>query len=150
MTQDRPNREQRRRAARSQPPVSRGHVPETGTSEVRYLRSNLARVIHVDGGFGGLTPQGTIHLALYAERTDDAELSEIDFDAASRTARERLQARPLGPGGGWTREIEANLIMSREAARAIRDWLSRRLQEADNVESAISFKNLTDSEEPNA
>ena len=32
-----------------------------------YLKSQLWRVVHVDGAIGGITPRGMIHAALYSE-----------------------------------------------------------------------------------
>ena len=33
-----------------------------------YIKSNFFRVIHADGAFGGLAPNGNIHMALFSER----------------------------------------------------------------------------------
>jgi hypothetical protein len=36
--------------------------------EFDFIKSNFFRVIHVDGAFGGLSPNGFVHMALYSER----------------------------------------------------------------------------------
>jgi hypothetical protein len=118
MAQQPVNRQQRRRQGQPAP----GVLPEK--VDVRFVRSNFCRVIRVDGAVGGPTAQGNIHMAVYAERQDTPEASEVNLNRESHTARERIVQRPLA----YTREIEADLIFTMDIARALRDWLDQRLK----------------------
>ena len=37
--------------------------------EFDFIKSNFFRVIKADGAFGGISPNGSIHMALYSERS---------------------------------------------------------------------------------
>jgi hypothetical protein len=65
-------------------------------------------------------------MGIYVDRTDTPSHSSLLLDKEHRLAREELARRVPA---GWTREIEADLIMSIETARAIRDWLDQRLKQ---------------------
>ena len=88
-------------------------------------------MIRADGAYGGITPQGVIHLGLYVERTQDPGTTVYLLDTGEKTATEQLPAR----GPGWIREVEADVLLTREAATAIRNWLDDRLKQMTQVES---------------
>jgi hypothetical protein len=98
---------------------------DTPTVTFNYLKSAFYRVIHVDGAIGGITPRGLIHCSIYSERA-----------AIPRVTRHTLN--PDGSLGnatvvesreGVSREMEADLILDRRAARELRDWLTRQLDQ---------------------
>jgi hypothetical protein len=126
MTQQGHNRAQRRSGADA---GSRRTAVER--AEARYVRSTLCRVIRVDGGHGGLTAQGAIHLGIYAERTVTPDMSVYVLDTTHRTVTEQ----PQRPSRTWVREVEADLILTRESARAIRNWLDLQLKRIDSIEA---------------
>lgn len=116
-----PNREQRRQ---------RRGVAENRLEAI-YVKSNACRVIHADGAYGGLTPQLNIYMALYSEHNALPASAVYVLDPAEKTAREETQAPPRE----WTREIEAEVIMSRDMARSLRDWLDARIKAVEEVEA---------------
>jgi hypothetical protein len=69
-------------------------------------------------------------MALYSEHNTLPESAEIIIDREKKTAEQRYQT----PANLWSREVEAEVIMSRDVARSLRDWLSGRLEVADTME----------------
>ena len=121
-------------------------MPQMPTKvEATYVKSQLCRVIHADGAWGGLTPQGTIHMALFSEHTKAPDATVFLLDRATQTAKEQ----PAGPQTTWIREVEADIILTREAARALRDWLTDKLTKAAEMETnaAVFTTRPTSSEE---
>jgi len=102
------------------------HIP------VHQLKSPLFRNIVVDGVYGGITPKGTIHVAVFSERTPiptqiglilDQGGSFIDEDASMRVQRD-----------GFVRELEAGLVLTTETAESVAQWLLKKVQEAKELE----------------
>jgi hypothetical protein len=102
-----------------------------------YIKSNLFRVIHVDGAIGSITPSGLIHCALYSERPAIPQVTEHELSGPEQ---------PLGPASivegkaGFVREIDVDFIMTKEKAVELRQWLSDRIAEFDKI-AAGSAKN---------
>lgn len=94
----------------------------------KFHKSNACRVIHVDGGFGGITPQGNLHFAVYSEHITVPE--SVTYVEGAKGQPEELGRT----GDGYlAREIEVELIMSRSSAQAIRDWLTTNLDKLDAI-----------------
>lgn len=89
-----------------------------------FIKSNYFRVIHLDGAYGGLTPNRYIHMTVYSER----------MAIPRETQRELLQDGTLGKESvidtkeGVVRELEADLIFGELEAIALRDWLNEKIE----------------------
>jgi hypothetical protein len=114
------------------PAKERPPMIDTSSKRVRfhYIKSNFFRVGHVDGALGGWTGQGFLHMACYSERPAIPQITEHDVDAEKNvlSAATVLEGRT-----GFVREIDFDLMMSRDKAQEIRDWLTERLKEYDNM-----------------
>lgn len=99
--------------------------------EAVYVKSGACRVIHVDGAHGGLTPQLNVYMALFSEHVAPPEAAVYVLDRAQKVAKEL----PRPPSNKWVREIETEVIMSREVARLLRDWIDERLNAAEKLEA---------------
>jgi hypothetical protein len=108
---------------------------------LHYVKSAAFHSMHADGVFGGLTPNGLIHVAFFAERFpiptqidiglgDDGKPGEI---SGSRVARD-----------GILRELQADVFMTRAAAVALHEWLGRHLTQLDALAEARAAKAATD------
>jgi hypothetical protein len=95
-----------------------------------YIKSNACRVIHADGAYGGVTTQLLIYMALYSEHNMPPDKATIILDRNDKTAREEPQPR----SNKVTREIETEVMMSLDVARALRDWLAERLAAAEKIQ----------------
>ncbi len=100
--------------------------------EIHFQKSNHFRTIHCDGAWGGVKPNGDIQCAFYSERApipqllvkklkklgnNQYEISGSNDDVVASTSK-----------SGTLREIEVSLVMSRETALSIHDWLGRHLE----------------------
>lgn len=101
--------------------------------EARYTRSSAARTIHVDGAYGGLTGSANIHMAIYNEHRSVSEFVVVRLNTDGTVSE-----TPNDPKAGRQviREVEADLILDAVVARAIRDWLSARLEELERAKGA--------------
>lgn len=95
-----------------------------------YIKSGQFRVLHVDGILGGITPKGLIHIATYRERPAIPQTSDHAI-----TPQGDLSP-PVAQEGkaGIVREMDADLILSRQTAVEIRDWLTQRIEELEKLE----------------
>ena len=116
---------------------------EVGTSETtqvefHMIKSNHYRVIHVDGGMGGITPRGFIHFALYNERAAIPKVRVIDLLSDDETPEERTIEVLGEPNIGVVREIEVDLLFNEQTAREIHAWLERRIEEFEKAAEIVS------------
>jgi hypothetical protein len=95
-----------------------------------YIKSHQFRVVHVDGAIGGITPRGLLHIALYSERQPIPQIVEHDLSPEGRLSSE---AATQEGRQGIVRDLDVDLIMTRETAIEIRDWLTNRLDELNKI-----------------
>lgn len=111
-------------------------VVEPRTSQVRfyYQKSHFFRVIHADGVIGNLTPQGLLHLAVYSERTaiPQTSLHELNEDGTLGKSLETDGKE------GFVREIDTDLIMTKEVAVGVRNWLNQMLKDFEDSSNSAS------------
>lgn len=93
-----------------------------------FIKSRHFRVIHVDGAIGSITPRGLIHVAVYSERPAIPQLIVQRIENGALGAAETVESR-----GGIVREVDADLMLTPDAARGLRDWLDERLLEWDQL-----------------
>src|SRR4051812_19702136 len=82
-----------------------------------YIKGQYFRVAHVDGALGGLTPKGLIHRAIYSERPAIPQSTEHDLSPEGQIGETLAEEGKQG----IIREIDIDLMMSRETAIQIRD-----------------------------
>jgi hypothetical protein len=113
------------------------------TIRFHYIKSPTFHTIHVDGGIGGMTPNGKFHLALYAERfaiptttthkvKDGAPAEEVD-----RNVRD-----------GVVRELLVDLMFDNRTAESIRDWLNRNIKARTDLIAEIGARSEAPKGEP--
>lgn len=104
-------------------------APELPSSvELHFQKSNLFRVVHADGCYGGVTPRGHLHMAFYNERhaiPRRSELSIVDGQPGIETVVETK--------GGFVREVEVDVIMDINAAMAMYVWLGQKIEQMRNA-----------------
>lgn len=91
-----------------------------------YLKSHFFHTIHVDGAIGGPTPSGLLHVALYSERTAIPQriVQQVNSDGSLGDAIPEMTVSR----GGVVRELEADLILTPDAAENIAKWLLEHAQ----------------------
>lgn len=111
--------------ANQKPKGPNGKPPPT---EVTFdlIKSNFFRVIYVDGAFGGLSPSGKLHMALFNERLalPTRIVQAIEGDKLGLEIRGKRQSRDT-----IVRELEIDVVMDVERAIVIRDWLDDKIRQ---------------------
>ena len=92
-----------------------------------YLKSAHFRVIYATGAIGGLTPEGNIHFALYNERSAIPRQVAHPLDDTG-TLGEEIPDRRVSREG-IVREVEVDVILSRQAAEGLVSWLQGKIDE---------------------
>jgi hypothetical protein len=100
--------------------------------EFHYLKSNLFRVIKVDGVFGGVNASTDIQMSLFNERQSIPKsiVVETSEDGTSQKEIKRTYDKE-----GIVRELDVGLLMSPAVARSIAHWM---LEKADIVEKMVN------------
>ena len=96
-----------------------------------YIKTPDFRNIHVDGVHGGVAPSGFLNMVVFSTRKaipqQITNLIQEDGTLGSEIRDQRVSRTAL------VRDLEANLIMSLPSAVVLRDWLSQKIDELDQV-----------------
>ena len=95
---------------------------------IHYIKTSSYRTYHVDGAYGGLTPQGGIYCEFYVERNVTPKTISYGVDNKGRLG---VPKKTTGKEG-FVREIECGIALDVKTARALRNWLDDRLKEYDD------------------
>jgi hypothetical protein len=93
--------------------------------DVHYLKTPNYRTFHVDGVFGGLTPNRFLYLELFLQRLATPQIIK---HAVTNDGKLGEEIQRIGKKG-LIREIEAGLVMDLQVAKILRDWLDKRIKE---------------------
>jgi hypothetical protein len=97
-----------------------------------YIKGTQFRVVHSDGAIGGITPRGFIHCAFYNERPAIPQVQ------THNVSPEGQLSDPVSTEGkvGIVREIDFDVIMTKQAAVDLRDWLTQQINALDQIAQA--------------
>lgn len=138
MSQQRPTRAQRRhpsRAAEQLPPKQ---------ARVSYIKSTVSPVLHADGVFGGLTPQGLLYIAFFSEHPKLPDTVQYALDAAAKTLRPVTQP---DQEVGWVREVRGEIIMGLDVARSFRNWLDDKIKLIEQRRPEDAFRSIEEQQQ---
>lgn len=102
---------------------------DEGKVKFHYIKSNAFRVVHADGAIGGLTPQLNVFVSLYSDRLPIPELQVMQVDENGLLGSELANERVSKPG--VVREVEVGVVLSLSTARALAQFLTEQVQQAD-------------------
>ena len=95
-----------------------------------FVNSNLHRVIHADGIWGGISPHAGIRMAVYSEAAQDPESVLYDVSKSAPVEIGRVEASEVEEGVKQiTRVIEADIIISLAVAESLHRWLGEKISE---------------------
>jgi hypothetical protein len=100
-----------------------------------FIKAPGYRLIHADGAWGGLTTQGYVYMALYAERpsipqsvvgtvSDDGNFVEISEERIARQA--------------VIRDVEVGVLMDIDTAVALRKWLDEKIRVGRTILAGVA------------
>ncbi len=108
--------------------------------EIEYEKSNFCRVVHVNGAWGGITPNLEVRMALYSQKSAIPGVMTIEVVGS------RLQEIPDAVTR-YTREIEVEAMMSASTARTLAAWLIDKADQIDQVLALNAARMAAESEE---
>ena len=105
--------------------------PSTSEVAFDYVKSHDFRVVWADGAIGGITPQGLIHFALYAERLAIPRRQVFSLsptDVAEGKLGPELKDKQI-TRGSVVREMACDVFLTPTAAENLAKWLLDRAAE---------------------
>lgn len=98
-----------------------------------YIKCGDFRTIHVDGAIGSLTPSGHVHCAIYSERPAIPKVVSYELDSEGGLIEEAKSV--VESKTGFVRELQADLVLEPDVARALAKWFSDVLDSSGSEES---------------
>jgi len=92
------------------------------------IKSPAYRTAHIDGAFGGITPQGSISFALFSERLAIPNVMVHLLEEGHVGEVVRRESKE-----GVIRELEISCVVNQSTARVIASWLNERADEIDRL-----------------
>lgn len=105
---------------------------EAGQIRYDYIKSNLFRVIYVQGIFGGITPKGNLQIALWNERWPIPKQSTYKFSSADgQISDEIMEERVVRDA--VVREVEIQLLMDIDTAKVFSSWIQKHIADIEKA-----------------
>jgi hypothetical protein len=99
---------------------------------VHYIKTPSYRTYHVDGAYGGITPNGNIYCEFFIDRNVTPKSIVYNINDKGRLGKPK---KVIGKKG-IVREIECGIAVDIRTARALKNWLEDKIKEYDtNVKS---------------
>jgi hypothetical protein len=95
-----------------------------------YIKGQLFHVVHADGVIGGLTPNGSVHVAFFSERSPipQREVRAISSDGTlGDLIVDQTVVRPA-----IVREVDVDVMLALPVAELLITWLQDRVSELKN------------------
>lgn len=100
---------------------------ESQNVTIHILKSNQFRVVHSDGAWGGLTPQGLLSIGFFSERHPIPKEVEYMLHHSGKLGDEQKRKGKEG----IVRELEVNVTMSINNARSLVRWIQSHIEKVD-------------------
>lgn len=109
-----------------------------------YIKAHDFRIVWADGAVGGVTPNGLVHCALYAERPALPRRQvfkiEMNSDSTGQLGAEVLEKQISR--GSVVREMSCDLFLSAQAAENLAGWLMLQVQALKKMHTEFEEKNV--------
>jgi hypothetical protein len=107
-------------AATERPTAAQGEV------KFDFIKSNFFRVIRADGAFGGIAPNGAIHMGIYSERSPLPKrvVHKLNDNMLGAEITSRRETRDA-----FVREMEVDIVLELAQAIALRTWLDDKIKQ---------------------
>jgi hypothetical protein len=98
--------------------------------QFEFIKSNFYRVVKADGIFGGLSPNGSLHLGVYSERMPYPQKMFHKVEAGNMGPEDT--AKRVGRKG-ILREMEVGISMDVAQAIVLRNWLDDKIKQYEQL-----------------
>ena len=107
-----------------------GANPSPDTLVIKFEKSKHYRVVHVDGCFGGPSPNGLLVFCPYSERNEYPTETEYKLSQDGKLGEE---IRREGLANGIRREMEVELVMNLTTAKSLQTWLNSKIEILEGI-----------------
>lgn len=94
---------------------------ETPVVKIDQIKSAFFRVIHADGAWFSVSPQGYVHITFFSERTPIAR--QVTYELAGKQLGKELLEKRVGRDA-YVREMEVDVVLSPQALGALHSWIT--------------------------
>lgn len=94
--------------------------------QFNYIKSSAFRVVHADGIYGGISPHGYVHFALYTERPTLPRTSVVPIDQNGFPSGAEAITETKG---GLTREVEVDVVVNLTSLVSMHHWLGTKMEQ---------------------
>jgi hypothetical protein len=108
------------------------------TVQFYYQKSNLFRVVHADGAWGGVTPEGNLFFSFFNSRPPIPEMlvHPINDDGSLGEDIPELKVSKEG----IIREVECGIVMTPQNVKGLIDFLTGRLEQLEKIRADASTR----------
>jgi hypothetical protein len=103
-----------------------GYDEEAKRIKFDFIKGNYFRVIHVDGVYGGFSPQGLFQMAVWNERWPIPRQTIHEISPNGQLGKEIPDERTTR--NAVVREVEAQLVMDISQAKNMLEWLKEKIE----------------------
>ena len=113
---------------------NKNNQPKGETVSFKYIFPNDLKELHVNGAFGGVSPDGTIRMAFYSERQaiPNVEKRPINPDKTLGDQKEEEKRYE------YVRIVQASLVFNDKAAINFINWLDGRIKDLQQLKEQIA------------
>lgn len=102
---------------------------------IEYMKSNLFRVVHADGAFGGTSPRLQLFMTFYSERFPIPKVLTYQPTSTGAPGHEVMEERESKEG--IIREVEVGVLLDLPAAKTFAVWLNEKIAELEKTREKI-------------
>ena len=107
---------------------------DTKKISFKYIFPSDLRELHVNGAYGGLSPDGLIRMAVYSERQAIPNLEQRKISPDSTLGELIEQEKKYE----MVRVVQASLVFNAQTAKSFIKWLDDRIKEHEGYKIEIS------------
>ena len=107
-------------------------IADSQKIKVDYTKGTSFRVMHSDGAFGGITPQGDIIVSFYHERHPLPTSMTYEVNPEGAIGKE-VRAERMSEARNMVRELEAAVHLKPEVAKSLAEWLLEKVKLAEKL-----------------
>lgn len=102
----------------------------------KYTKANDYRIVTANGAYGGPEPTGGIKVDFFIESLEYPNLQRFELEG-TKLGKE---VRRIPGENNWVRELQIGLLLSRDVAETIGNWLLEKVKQSDEARAKAKRK----------
>ena len=104
------------------------------TVSFKYIFPSDLKELHVNGAFGGVAPDGMIHMALYSERQAIPNVEKRLMNPDKTLGDQKEEEKKYE----YVRIVQASLVFNDNVATSFINWLDGRIKDLEQLKEQIT------------